>query len=86
MSNQGPDYYTATVDSLQQLGTEYSALLFWFYTALTPTLQPANFGRVYAAYDGIFIVLSLLWGWKVDNVLPDKFDVVSVFSWSILTT
>jgi small multidrug resistance family-3 protein len=28
-----------------------------------PTLQPSNFGRVYAAYGGIFIVLSLLWGW-----------------------
>lgn len=43
---------------------------------IVPTLQPANFGRVYAAYGGIFIVLSLLWGWKVDNVLPDKFDVI----------
>lgn len=41
-----------------------------------PTLQPANFGRVYAAYGGIFIVLSILWGWKVDNVLPDKFDLI----------
>ena len=29
-----------------------------------PTLQPAafNFGRVYAAYGGIFVVLSILWG------------------------
>lgn len=46
---------------------------------IVPTLQPANFGRVYAAYGGIFIVLSLLWGWKVDNVLPDKFDVIGGF-------
>ena len=31
---------------------------------IIPTLQPAafNFGRVYAAYGGAFIVLSLLWG------------------------
>ena len=43
---------------------------------IVPTLQPANFGRVYAAYGGIFIALSLLWGWKVDNVLPDKFDII----------
>ncbi|MDX2253194.1 MAG: YnfA family protein, partial [Nitrospira sp.] len=28
-----------------------------------PTLQPAHFGRVYAAYGGMFILLSLLWGW-----------------------
>ncbi len=40
-----------------------------------PTLQPANFGRVYAAYGGIFIVLALLWGWRVDKVIPDRFDV-----------
>jgi small multidrug resistance family-3 protein len=43
---------------------------------IIPTLQPANFGRVYAAYGGIFIILSILWGWKVDNILPDKFDVI----------
>jgi len=40
------------------------------------TLQPATFGRVYAAYGGIFIVLSLLWGWKVDSVTPDNYDIV----------
>lgn len=38
------------------------------------TLQPANFGRVYAAYGGIFIILSILWGWQIDNVLPDRLD------------
>jgi len=42
---------------------------------IIPTLQPANFGRVYAAYGGIFIVLSLIWGWKVDKVLPDRYDI-----------
>jgi len=41
-----------------------------------PTLQPAHFGRVYAAYGGIFIVLSILWGWKVDKIVPDKFDLI----------
>jgi small multidrug resistance family-3 protein len=41
-----------------------------------PTLQPAHFGRVYAAYGGVFIVLSLLWGWQVDRVAPDKLDLV----------
>lgn len=46
---------------------------------IIPTLQPANFGRVYAAYGGIFIVLSLLWGWKVDNILPDKYDAIGGF-------
>ena len=40
---------------------------------IVPTLQPANFGRVYAAYGGIFIVLSILWGWKIDKIAPDRF-------------
>ena len=41
-----------------------------------PTLQPSAFGRTYAAYGGVFIVLSLLWGWAVDHVRPDVPDVV----------
>ena len=41
-----------------------------------PTLQPANFGRVYAAYGGVFIILSILWGWKIDSVTPDRFDMI----------
>ncbi|MEX0271706.1 YnfA family protein [Leptolyngbyaceae cyanobacterium UHCC 1019] len=41
-----------------------------------PTLQPANFGRVYAAYSGFFIVLSILWGWLVDRIAPDKYDLL----------
>jgi small multidrug resistance family-3 protein len=43
---------------------------------IIPTLQPANFGRVYAAYGGVFIVLSILWGWKIDGVDPDRFDII----------
>jgi small multidrug resistance family-3 protein len=42
--------------------------------AVIPTLQPVNFGRAYAAYGGIFIVLSILWGWIVDRAAPDKYD------------
>ncbi len=41
-----------------------------------PTLQPASFGRVYAAYGGVFVVLSLLWGWRVDGVPPDRLDLI----------
>jgi small multidrug resistance family-3 protein len=39
-------------------------------------LQPdANFGRVLAAYGGVFIVGSLLWGMAFDDFRPDRFDV-----------
>jgi small multidrug resistance family-3 protein len=40
------------------------------------TLQPANFGRVYAAYGGIFIILAILWGWQIDKIAPDRFDLI----------
>lgn len=45
---------------------------------IIPTLQPIafNFGRVYAAYGGVFVVLSLLWGWKIDGKTPDLFDLI----------
>ncbi|AOY57293.1 YnfA family protein [Desulfococcus multivorans] len=38
-------------------------------------LQPAHFGRVYAAYGGVFIVISILWGWKIDNIAPVAYDI-----------
>jgi small multidrug resistance family-3 protein len=41
-----------------------------------PTLQASHFGRVYAAYGGFFIVLSLLWGWYFDGNRPDWPDVL----------
>lgn len=41
-----------------------------------PTLQTASFGRVYAAYGGVFIVLSLVWGWQVEKITPDRYDVI----------
>ncbi len=47
-----------------------------FLYGVIPTLQPANFGRVYAAYGGVFIVLSIMWGWKIDRVVPDRFDII----------
>ncbi|MGH7148130.1 MAG: YnfA family protein [Nitrospiraceae bacterium] len=43
---------------------------------IIPTFQPAQFGRVYAAYGGMFIVLSLLWGWAMDGLRPDRFDAM----------
>lgn len=43
---------------------------------ILPTLQPANFGRVYAAYGGMFVVLSLIWGWGIDGIRPDRYDAI----------
>ncbi|KQL44902.1 hypothetical protein AN963_26555 [Brevibacillus choshinensis] len=40
-----------------------------------PTFQSyPSFGRVYAAYGGVFIILAVLWGWLVDKKTPDLYD------------
>ncbi len=39
------------------------------------TLQPdPNFGRILAAYGGVFVAGSLVWGMVVDGFRPDRFD------------
>ena len=41
------------------------------------TLQPdANFGRILAAYGGVFVAGSLAWGMLVDKFRPDRWDIV----------
>ena len=41
------------------------------------TLQPdANFGRILAAYGGIFVAGSLAWGMVVDKFRPDRWDII----------
>jgi small multidrug resistance family-3 protein len=41
-----------------------------------PTLQDeTHFGRVYAAYGGVFIGLSLLWAAVIDGFRPDRWDI-----------
>ena len=40
------------------------------------TLQPdANFGRILAAYGGVFVAGSLAWAMLLDGFRPDRFDV-----------
>jgi small multidrug resistance family-3 protein len=40
-------------------------------------LQPSHeFGRVLAAYGGVFIVGSLVWGIAVDGFRPDRADII----------
>lgn len=40
------------------------------------TLQPdANFGRILAAYGGVFVAGSLIWGMVMDGFKPDRYDV-----------
>ena len=59
-------------------GIAGAALLILY--GVIPTLQPSTFGRTYAAYGGVFIVLSLLWGWWADGNRPDTPDVVGAIT------
>ena len=47
-----------------------------FTYGIIPTLQPSNFGRVYAAYGGFFIICSILWGMFVDKKKPDRYEII----------
>lgn len=41
------------------------------------TLQPdSHFGRILAAYGGVFVAGSLLWGVVADGYRPDRFDLI----------
>jgi small multidrug resistance family-3 protein len=40
------------------------------------TLQPdAHFGRILAAYGGVFVAGSLAWGMIADGFRPDRWDI-----------
>nr|WP_296064724.1 YnfA family protein [uncultured Actinoplanes sp.] len=41
------------------------------------TLQPdSHFGRILAAYGGVFVAGSLVWAMVVDRFRPDRFDLL----------
>jgi small multidrug resistance family-3 protein len=47
--------------------------LYGFVAAFQPD---AHFGRVLAAYGGVFIVGSLVWGMLLDGFRPDRWDLI----------
>jgi small multidrug resistance family-3 protein len=40
------------------------------------TLHPTAAGRTYAAYGGVYVVVAVLWLWRVDGVVPTRWDMV----------
>jgi small multidrug resistance family-3 protein len=47
-----------------------------FAYGVVQTRQPSDFGSVYAAYGGVFIVMALLWDWLIGSRTPDRFDIL----------
>ena len=42
---------------------------------VVPTYQLAHFGRVYAAYGGVYVATAVLWLWLIDGVRPTAWDL-----------
>ena len=63
----------------------FGAILIGTY-GVVATLQPAGFGRTYAAYGGVFVLMALLWGWFVEKATPDFFDILGAAVVMIGTT
>lgn len=56
------------------IGAGIAALAAYGFVA---TLQDDNnFGRILAAYGGIFVAGSLAWGMVADGFRPDRFDLI----------
>ncbi len=51
------------------------ASLIVFALALT-RVEAAHAGRAYAAYGGVYILASLLWLWRIEDVRPDRWDAL----------
>ena len=48
------------------------ALFAWLLTH-----APSDFaGRTYAAYGGVYVAIALIWLWRVDGVVPTRWDLV----------
>jgi small multidrug resistance family-3 protein len=56
------------------LGISGGIILFLY--GIIPTLQPSHFGRVYAAYGGIFIISSIIWGFLIDRKKTDRYEII----------
>ncbi|MCX2970589.1 YnfA family protein [Streptomyces sp. TRM70308] len=51
------------------------AIALGLYGVVATFQHDANFGRVLAAYGGVFVAGSLAWGMVADGYRPDRFDV-----------
>lgn len=47
-----------------------------FMYGVLQTYQQAPFSRAYAAYGGVFIISSMIFGFVMDKKRPDRLDIV----------
>jgi small multidrug resistance family-3 protein len=47
-----------------------------FMYGVVPTFQKTHFHRTYAAYGGIFIIMAISWGYLIEGIVPDMYDII----------
>jgi small multidrug resistance family-3 protein len=52
------------------------ALVLFGYGVVHTLQADATFGRIYAAYGGVFLVIALTWGMLFDRWRPDRWDLL----------
>ena len=43
---------------------------------IIPNPAARKFWQSVCRLRGVFVVLSILWGWQIDKVTPDRFDII----------
>ena len=62
------------------IGAGVAALGLYGFVA---TFQPSpHFGRILAAYGGVFVAGSLAWGVAFDDFRPDRYDIIGAAIWN----
>lgn len=46
-------------------------IILFLYGVIATRQEFSSFGKVYAAYGGVFILMSVLWGWIVAKNVPN---------------
>ncbi len=46
------------------------------YAVVQTYQSETSFGRLYAAYAGVFLLGAMAWGWAVSGLKPDRFDLL----------
>lgn len=54
-----------------------------FLYGVIPTFQKTHFHRAYAAYGGIFIMMAIGWGYLLEGIIPDVYDIIGTIVASI---
>jgi small multidrug resistance family-3 protein len=56
------------------------ALVLVTYGVVHTLQSEAEFGRIYAAYGGLFIAIAMGWGMMIDGWRPDRWDVAGALA------